>query len=251
MPLLEVSGMSVQFGAVKALDHVSCQVDAGEVVGLIGPNGAGKTTFIDAITGFVRASGKTWIDGRDISRLPAHMRVRHGLTRTFQSMELFQDLTVRQNLMVSAENGVLRTGFQARRERGRRDEIVERSLETLNLTRFASMMPGPLSLGQQKLVAVARALASGARVLLLDEPAAGLDTEESLDFASHLRGAMANGVAIVLIDHDMDLVMSSCDRLLVLSFGRIVASGTPSEVSSNQLVRAAYLGNVEAGEASS
>lgn len=228
-PVLEVEQLSVTFGAVRALDDVSYQLYAGEMVGLIGPNGAGKTTFIDAITGFVRSSGTVRMGGVVISGLPPHRRARRGLTRTFQSMELFHDLTVRQNLLVAAENAGGHTGSSV-------DELVDVAMRNMHLEDVADALPGSLSLGRQKLVAVGRALASGARVLLLDEPAAGLDSDESREFATHLRGAVAGGTTVLLIDHDLDLVMGSCDRVFVLSFGALVSQGTPAEVSADPVV---------------
>jgi ABC-type branched-subunit amino acid transport system ATPase component len=233
-PVLTVEHLTVSFGAVRALNDVSYSISPGEVVGLIGPNGAGKTTFIDAVTGFVRATGLVQLNGTDISKLPAYRRVRRGLTRTFQSMELFQDLTVRQNLMVAAENtpGTEHSAI----------EMVDSAISSMHLEDVAEFLPGALPLGRQKLVAVGRALASGARVLLLDEPAAGLDSDESLEFAKHLRGAIQSGVSVLLIDHDLELVMRACDRIFVLSFGSIIAEGSPEEINANPTVRAAYIG---------
>jgi ABC-type branched-subunit amino acid transport system ATPase component len=233
-PVLTVEHLTVSFGAVHALSDVSYSINPGEVVGLIGPNGAGKTTFIDAVTGFVRATGAVKLNGTDISKLPAYRRVRRGLTRTFQSMELFQDLTVRQNLLVAAENSPGADKSSS--------EMVDFAINSMRLDDVADLLPGGLPLGRQKLVAVGRALASGARVLLLDEPAAGLDSDESLEFANHLRGAIETGVSVLLIDHDLDLVMRACDRIFVLSFGSIIAEGTPDQISADPAVRAAYIG---------
>lgn len=242
-PLLEVQELSVRFGVVAALSGVTYGLYGDEIVGLIGPNGAGKTTFIDAITGFVPSTGSVKLKGEEIARQPPHLRARHGLTRTFQSMELFQDLTVRQNLMVSAENAASVAPLRARKATQR--DLVDRGLSSMGLTEAADSLPGSLSLGSQKLVSVARALASDASVLLLDEPAAGLDSDESQEFAERLRSGLHPGVAVLMIDHDLELVMGACHRILVLSFGRIIAQGTPTEIGQDSVVREAYLGDEE------
>jgi len=230
---LQVSDLCVRYGGVQALDHVSMSVEPGELVGLIGPNGAGKTTFIDAVCGFARATGTVAVGGVDVSGQRPHLRARHGLARTWQAADLFDDLVVRDNLSVATHR---------RRARAGAPPDPTRFLSALGCEQLADAYPPSLSQGQRKLVGVARALAAEPSVLLLDEPAAGLDVDESEQFGQHLRDIVAGGVAGVLIDHDMGLVLSVCDRLVVLEFGVVIASGTPAEVRADKRVVEAYLG---------
>ncbi len=251
MALLEAVDLTVSYGGLHANDHVFLKVEEGKLVGLIGPNGAGKTTFIDAMTGFTKPSGgKVMFDGRDISHDTPAARAEHGLTRTFQSLELFDDLTVRDNLLVSAERpsvkGTFLDFFQPNR-RGSAQAQVEWALDTMSLTDVADRLTVDLSHGQRKLVSVARALASRPKVLLLDEPAAGLDTAESQLLGGHLREFLKHNMTVFLIDHDMGLVLNVCDYIYVLDFGRIIAEGTAQEIRSNPAVIGAYLGE-SAGE---
>lgn len=241
-PAFRTRGLTVRYGGVTANDAVDLDVDRGQVVGLIGPNGAGKTTYVDAVTGFAPASGEVWLEGRRIDRLPAHRRRRAGLARTWQAGELFDDLSVTANLAVAVQGGGLR-GLAAdvlrrRAARPPHDPV----LDELGLADVATRRPDALSLGRQKLVGVARALAGGSRVLLLDEPAAGLDTHESLAFGAEVRRMADRGLAVLLIDHDMNLVLGTCDLIYVLDFGRVIAVGTPDEVRGDPAVVAAYLG---------
>jgi ABC-type branched-subunit amino acid transport system ATPase component len=244
--LLEARGLCVTFGGVRANDQVDIAIDAGAFVGLIGPNGAGKTTFIDAVTGFVTSSAGTVVfDGDDITRLSPTERACGGLTRTFQSLELFEDLSVLDNLLVAAERPAL-TSFLADLVRPRRlttaVEQAQWALEFVGLESFAHRLPSELSNGQRKLVGVARAVAARPKLVLLDEPAAGLDTAESQALGHQLRRLPDEGIAVLLVDHDMGLVLSVCDDLYVLDFGRIIARGTPSEIRGNSDVITAYLG---------
>ena len=234
--LLETNGLTVTFGGLNANDNVDIEVTKGSFVGLIGPNGAGKTTFIDAITGFVPTSaGSAIFDGHDLTDLKPHERAQLGLVRTFQSLELFEDLSVKDNLLVAAHPTTWYTlALDVFRLRQSNEEIEER-------------LPTDLPHGQRKLVGVARALAAQPNLVLLDEPAAGLDTAESNALGGHLRGLLDHDVTVFLIDHDMGLVLSVCDFIYVMDFGKIIASGTPEEVRSNPEVIAAYLGE-EAGE---
>jgi len=241
-PVFRTRGLTVRYGGVTANDDVDLEVHRGQVVGLIGPNGAGKTTYVDAVTGFAPARGEVWLDGRRVDRMPAHRRRRAGLARTWQAGELFDDLSVTANLAVAVQGGGLR-GLLAdvfRRDAARppHDPV----LDELGLTDDATRRPDALSLGRQKLVGVARALAGGSQVLLLDEPAAGLDTHESLAFGEEVRQMADRGLAILLIDHDMNLVLGTCDLIYVLDFGRVIAVGTPEEVRRDPAVVAAYLG---------
>jgi branched-chain amino acid transport system ATP-binding protein len=242
-PLLATEKLTVRYGGVLANTDITLHVDAGEVVGLIGPNGAGKTTFVDAVTGFTAASGAVTVAGRRIDRLAPHERRRAGLARTWQAGELFTDLTVRQNIAVAAGRGPLRNLWNdliGRRDPGHNTEAV---LETFGLQSVADRRPDELSLGRQKIVGVARALAGATRVILLDEPAAGLDTDESAEFGGHVRTIAESGLAVLLIDHDMTLVAGICDRVYVLDYGAVIASGTPGEVLADPAVRTAYLGS--------
>jgi branched-chain amino acid transport system ATP-binding protein len=243
-PLLEVRELVVTLGAVRAVDGVSFAIGHGELFGLIGPNGAGKTTTIDAVTGFVPSRGSVHLGGLPLHGLAPHRRARIGLTRTWQSLELFDDLTVRDNCAVGAGDGAWtdRVWQALRPGRTAGHEAAEKALESLDLGEVADRSPAELSLGQRKLVAVARALASGPRLLLLDEPAAGLDSAESLQLGAKLRQLAERGVSILLVDHDMGLVLGVCDRVAVLEYGRVVACGTPRQVQCDPRVVEAYLG---------
>lgn len=243
--LLRARGVTVTFGGVRAVDDVDLDVGAGRICGLIGPNGAGKTTFIDAVTGFVPAGGEVSVRGRAIASLPAHARSRAGLVRTWQSLELFDELTVRQNVMIGAEPASLRgLALDVVRPERRRDEAqVDWALELVGLADVAHVRPSELPLGRQKLVGVARALGMRPTVLLLDEPTAGLDPDESAEFGVRLRDVVADGTGVLLIDHDMSLVLDVCDELSVLSFGRVIAHGAPQEIRSDGAVVEAYLGH--------
>ena len=251
MALLESAGLTVSYGGLNANDNVDLAVEQGKVVGLIGPNGAGKTTFIDAITGFTPpTSGRVLFDGNDINALSPAKRAEHGLTRTFQSLELFDDLTVWDNLLVPAERpsfkGVL-SDFVRPNRKNPAHEQAEWALETMNLGDLRERLTLDLSHGQRKLVSVARALANRPKLVLLDEPAAGLDTAESQSLGAHLRDFLERGITVFLIDHDMGLVLNVCDYIYVLDFGRIIAQGTPLEIRANPAVISAYLGEA-AGE---
>jgi branched-chain amino acid transport system ATP-binding protein len=244
--VLEASKISVNFGSVQALVDVDLEVPAGKLVGLIGPNGAGKTTFIDAVTGFVSATGNVVLNGRDISAEPPHVRSRLGLARTWQTLELFDDLTVRENCVVASRRPTTQ-GSLAQIVLGRRQQTrsaVDEAIRILELTEVAERMPSDLSQGKRKLVGVARALAGQSRLILLDEPASGLDSQESLDLGRRLRRVVDEGVAMLLVDHDMALVLNVCDYVYVIDFGRVLAHGAPAELRTNEKVLAAYLGGV-------
>ncbi|KAA1423128.1 ABC transporter ATP-binding protein [Mumia zhuanghuii] len=233
--------MTVRYGGVVANDGVNLAIDRGEVVGLIGPNGAGKTSLVDAVTGFTAADGEVVLDGRRLDRLPPHRRRRAGLARTWQAGELFADLTVADNVAVAVQRrgwAGLVADVLGRSARTAPDP----SLEMLGLLDDADRRPDELSLGRQRLVGVARALAGGSSVVLLDEPAAGLDTDESEAFGDVVRTMATSGRGVLLIDHDMNLVLNVCDRVYVLDFGRVIACGTPTEIRADAAVVAAYLG---------
>ncbi len=244
--LLEVSALTVAYGGVIAVDAVDLAIPEGRLVGLIGPNGAGKSSLIDALTGYVApASGKVLFDGKDITSMRAYKRSRLGLGRTFQSVELFDDLSVEENLLAASETvdipRAIHDLFLPSRPPDR--TAVDWALELCGLTDVALRRPSELSHGRRKLVGVARALAKRPRVVLLDEPAAGLDTDESVILGAHLRSLPERGVAVVLVDHDMGLVLSVCDEVYVLDFGHVIAHGTPEEIRADQAVITAYLGS--------
>jgi branched-chain amino acid transport system ATP-binding protein len=249
--VLVVEDLTVAHGGVVALDGVTLDVPEGEVVGLIGPNGAGKTTFIDTISGFTRPRrGHVTFDGRAIDELAPHLRSRAGLVRTFQSLELFDDLSVRDNVLVAAGTPSLwSTLTDALWRKDHRSPAAERVLALLGLEAVADRQPTELSNGERHLVALGRALVASPRLVLLDEPAAGLDPTETAELADRLRALPAMGTTVLVVDHDMSLIMGACDRVHVLDFGRVVASGTPSEVRVNPVVIAAYLGTGRPSEA--
>jgi branched-chain amino acid transport system ATP-binding protein len=251
MALLEAAGLTVTYGGLNANDDVNLVVEPGTVVGLIGPNGAGKTTFIDAITGFTPPTrGEVRFDGQVINTKTPAARAAMGLTRTFQSLELFDDLTVWDNLLVPAERPSLRgvlSDFVFPNRKNPAHEQAQWALDTMQLGEYRDRLTLDLSHGQRKLVSVARALASRPKLVLLDEPAAGLDTAESQVLGGHLRDFLQRDITVFLIDHDMGLVLNVCDYIYVLDFGRIIAEGTPAEVRVNPAVIGAYLGE-SAGE---
>jgi branched-chain amino acid transport system ATP-binding protein len=253
-PVLRATAISVRFGGVHAVVDVGLEVGEGRLVGLIGPNGAGKTTFIDAISGFVRSEGRVELDGADLTRLPPHARARRGLARTWQSIELFDDLSVGENLVVASHRpSVWRTITETVSAPDPRSDDILPALELLGLEAVADRLPSELSQGQRKLAGIARALAAKPRVLCLDEPAAGLDTRESEELGVRLRGLADGGQSMLLVDHDMGLVLGICDEVVVLEFGKVIARGAPDAVRSDPQVIRAYLGSaasqLAAGEA--
>lgn len=225
-PVFRARGVSVSFGGVRAVDGVDLDVARGQVTGLIGRSGAGKTTFIDAITGFVPYGGTAELDGARLDGLPPHARARRGLARTWQAVELFGDLNVRDNLAIAASRA------------GDADEV----LELLGLVPAADVMPSELTQAERKRAGIGRALAARPKLLCLDEPGAGLDPAQSAELAGLLPGLAADGTAILLVDHDMGLVLGSCDRVVVLDSGRALAAGTPAQIRADSMVVAAYLG---------
>ena len=245
--VLRATDVSVRFGGVQALADVDLEVGDGELVGLIGPNGAGKTTFVDAVTGFVPYSGRIELDAGDLERLSPHSRAVRGLARTWQSTELFDDLTVRENLAVASRRPSL---WQVAKElfgtTATDSGAVDDALELVELGWAAELMPGDLSQGQRKLVGVARAIVMEPRLLCLDEPAAGLDTSESEELGRQLRALADKGHSMLLIDHDMGFVLSVCDRIYVLEFGKVIATGPPATVRKDKRVITAYLGSAAA-----
>ena len=254
MTVLELEDLSVRFGGHLAVSDVSIRVEGGRVSGLIGPNGAGKTTTFNAICGVVSPSGgRVTLDGKDITKVGTHKRARLGIGRTFQRLEVFSSLTVRENIQV---------GLEIRRSWSRRKaalpqflaeggdpapaEEIDLILERLDLGSLADVSVGSLPTGHARLVELGRALAARPSVLLLDEPASGLDDNETNAFGDLLGVLASNGLGILLVEHDVALVMRVCSQLAVLDFGQIIASGTPEVVRANEAVLAAYLGTAPA-----
>ena len=243
--VLDVSELTVRYGGLKAVDEATLRVREGEIVGLIGPNGAGKTTMIDALTGFIPSEGRIEFCGAELTRELPYQRARMGLTRTWQSLELFGDLSVRENVQVADERATVGSVLADFVKPARPVDLarVDSALELVGLAADADARPGDLPLGRQKLVGVARALAGSPRVMLADEPAAGLDTAESRALGQEIIDIAEGGVSILLIDHDMGLVLEVCDYIYVLDFGQIIAAGTPAEIRANEAVIDAYLGS--------
>ncbi|MBU6216314.1 MAG: ABC transporter ATP-binding protein [Acidobacteria bacterium] len=254
-PTLQVEGLSVRFGGHLAVSDVSLAVRPGRISGLIGPNGAGKTTTFNAICGVTTpTSGRVLLEGDDISRLGTHQRARRGIGRTFQRLEVFSSLSVADNVRVGQE---IRAGWSRRRRPapqflaagagadpegiGPADE-VDLIVDRLGLAPVADVPVGSLPTGQARKVELGRALAARPRVLLLDEPASGLDDLESEDLGRLLGDLATAGLGVLLVEHDVALVMRVCADLSVLNFGQLIASGTPEEVQSNRAVLDAYLG---------
>ena len=236
VPALEVAHVSVRYRGVVAVSDVSFVVPRGAIVGLIGPNGAGKTTLLDAISGFTASTGRIAVAGHDLGSSAPHRRSRAGVGRTFQSLDLYDDLSVAENVMVGTA-AIGRTGSA-----GRTTQV----LDLLGLGALAGRPVGELSQGTRQLVSIGRALAGEPQVLLLDEPAAGLDTTESRWLGARLRQISDSGVSILLVDHDMQLVLELCDEIRVLDFGSLIASGPPEVIRSDANVRTAYLGDTHA-----
>jgi ABC-type branched-subunit amino acid transport system ATPase component/branched-subunit amino acid ABC-type transport system permease component len=233
--VLSSHGLTVRYGGVVAVDNVDLEVRNGTIVGLIGPNGAGKTTILDALSGFAPYSGTIALAGEEITSLAPHKRVRAGLGRTFQQTQLYDDMSVAENVSV----GVAGIG-------PREPRPMNEVLELLGIADVAERPVGQLSQGRRQLVAIGRALIASPDVLLLDEPAGGLDTGESQWLGQRLRHLRDAGVTIVLIDHDMHLVLNLCDNIYVLDFGRVIAHGLPSTIRVDRTVAAAYLGETHA-----
>ena len=245
MSLLATTDVTVRFGGVVALDNVSLTAEPGMVTGLIGPNGAGKTTIFNVITGILApTAGKVWLDGEDVTTMPVHRRARLGMGRTFQRLEIFSSLTVRENIRVAGEmyRRVGRSHGDGFGSAARTDEL----LELVGLQDHADAPADTLSTGLARMMELARALACGPRLLLLDEPGSGLDTGESRMFGRLLHTLADQGLGILLVEHDMELIMDVCQMIHVLDFGVHLMSGLPAEVRADKKVQAAYLGTAEA-----
>jgi branched-chain amino acid transport system ATP-binding protein len=239
MALLEVTGVTVRFGGVTAVDDANVSADAGTITGLIGPNGAGKTTLFNVITGLQPPSaGRIRFRGHDVSRSSPNARAKAGMARTFQRLEAFGSLTVRENVQVAREiHGGVRSWF------GRRnDSVVDELLDRVGITQYAAQRADSVPTGVARLLEMARALAIEPTLLLLDEPSSGLDEAETEKFGALLRDLAGRGASILMVEHDMDLVMNVCDAIHVLEFGKVIASGTAAEIRADRKVQAAYLG---------
>lgn len=250
VPILEVRDLAKHFGGVRAVDGVGCRVEPGAIFAVIGPNGAGKTTFFNCLTGIEKPTfGQVLFDGRDITGLAPHRVARLGVARTWQTIRLFEHMTALENVMVGRYSrtrtgiagAMLRLPGHRREERQTRAEALAR-LDALGIADLADALPGALPFLKQRRIELARALAAEPRLLLLDEPAAGLNTRETAELGALIRQIRDQGISIVLVEHDMSLVMEISDRVFVLDHGTPVAEGTPREVQENPKVIAVYLG---------
>ena len=247
---LAIDDLTVRFGSVVAVQDVSMEVRPGEVVGLIGPNGAGKTTLIDAVTGFVPAAGGSIsLDGRRIDRMNATQRARLGLRRSFQSLELFEDVSVEENIRAGSDLRASRLSWVTDLFwPGRHDlpSTAVAAVREFELEPHLDETPDELPYGRRRLVGIARTVASGPSVVMFDEPAAGLDEQESAELARLIRRlADERRMGVLLVEHDVGLVMATCDRIVVIDFGVVIAEGSPAEIRDDPLVRDAYLGHTD------
>jgi branched-chain amino acid transport system ATP-binding protein len=243
MPLLETVDVKVRFGGNVALDDVSISVEPGTVTGLIGPNGAGKTTLFNVITGLQPLnSGKVMLNDKDVTKLAPHKRARQGLARTFQRLELFTSLSVRDNVLVAGE---IRNRWGRGVKRLNAPQEADRIIELVGLGEVADREVGEIPTGQARVVELARALMLQPTLLLLDEPASGQTEDETEAFGHLLKKLASDGLGICLVEHDMSLVMNVCETIHVLEFGRMIASGDAESVRTNPAVIDAYLGSPE------
>ncbi|GAB2780286.1 ABC transporter ATP-binding protein [Nocardioides salsibiostraticola] len=238
MALLEVDHVVVQFGGVTAVNEAVFEAEAGVVTGLIGPNGAGKTTCFNVITGLQKPTrGAVRFNGRTITRAPVHRRSKMGMARTFQRLEAFGSLSVKENVRVALD---IHRGVRGLISPAKSD--IAALLERVGIAEYAEDRADSIPTGTARLLELARCLAGDPKILLLDEPSSGLDESETDDFGRLLRTLAGEGKAIVMVEHDMDLVMSVCDDIHVLDFGSIIASGKPAAVRADPRVQKAYLG---------
>ena len=249
--ILDVQGLTKMFGGVKAQDHISFSIEKGIVCGLIGPNGAGKTTLFNMVTGIYRPdAGQVIFNGKDIRKIPVYRLVKAGVARTFQHVELFSSMTLLENIMVGMHVRT-KAGFWAavtripsmKKEERQSRRRAEELLEFTGLAADANKMAGDLPAGRQKTAQIARALASDPLLLLLDEPAAGLNPVETHALGQLIQKIKQSGITMMLVEHDMSLVMGMSDKVVVLDQGKKLAEGTPRQIQSNEAVMSAYLGN--------
>jgi ABC-type branched-subunit amino acid transport system ATPase component len=251
MTMLKLNGITKVFGGLTALEDVSFAVEGGSITGVIGPNGAGKTTLFNIVTGlYTQTTGNVILDGQDISFLETERLAALGLVRTFQNVELFRQMTVLENVMVGlhtkSKSGILSSAFRLPGQKKEEKNIQEKSREWLEFTGLADLADltaGSLPFGKGRLLEISRALAAKPKIILMDEPAAGLNSRETAQLASLIRKISESGVTVVLVEHDMDLVMDVCQSIVVLNLGKKLAQGTPREIQENPDVIAAYLGD--------
>ncbi len=248
--ILETKGIGIHFGGLRAVDNVSFTAEQGQITAIIGPNGAGKTTLFNLIAGFYTPTeGQVYFEGKDITGVKTFRRTDMGLTRTFQNINLFKDLSVMDNVLVGLHcktkcdpiSAMLTLPNQRREEKKSREQVME-TLAFLGLDHVANEKAGSLSYGMQKNLEIARAMVSHPKVILLDEPASGLNTSDLDSLSRRVVDIRNSGITVVLIEHKMDVVMTISDKIIVLNFGKKIADGTPDEVSHDQGVIEAYLG---------
>lgn len=255
--ILETRDIGIQFGGLKAVDNVNFKAEEGEITALIGPNGAGKTTLFNLIAGFYQpTSGKVYFKGQDITSLKPYQRTRIGLARTFQNINLFKDMSVMDNALVGQHcrmtydpiTAMLSLPAKRKQEKQSREDIMK-ILDFMGLANVANEKAGSLSYGMQKNLEIARAMATSPELLLLDEPASGLNTQELDQLSQRVLRMRDMGITVVLIEHKMDVVMNISHKIMVLNFGECIAFGTPEEISADQQVIEAYLGKEDEEDA--
>ena len=251
--VLELKNITKNFGGISALTDVSFKINKGDIFGLIGPNGAGKTTMFNVITNmFLPTSGEIYFHGEKISGIKPHKITDKGICRTFQNIRLFSQMTVLENVLVGghcrSNSGVFRSVFRTKSQRIEEEnthKVATELLDLVGLSNFEDVIAENLAYGQQRRLEIARALASNPSLLLLDEPAAGMNETETENLFELIKKVQQRGVTVLLIEHDMPFVMKLCDRIAVLNFGKKLAEGTPEEIQNNQEVIEAYLGSEE------
>ncbi len=254
--ILDVKNLSIHFGGLKAVDDVSFHVNRGEIISIIGPNGAGKTTVFNMLTGVYKPTfGQIFFNGEEIHGLTPQQIVKAGMARTFQNIRLFGDMRVIQNVLLGMHTNthynfidlIFRTKKFRTIEKEKQQKAVD-ILKFLGLERYVHDYPTNLPYGDQRKVEIARAIATNAKLILLDEPAAGMNPEESEELLAFIRSLASQGFTILLIEHDMNLVMNISDRIYVIDHGRKIAEGLPQEIATNKDVIVAYLGEEEMDE---